>query len=237
MTPYRKLVTLLFCLLSCISLATAQDDERKDREPSHKSQRADAASPSLTKQNAEVADPTQAAPASSKAATPDFNRWYYGGNVWFAAQNNVFQLDLSPQVGYRLTPKFMLGAGVVLQPAFGRFNLLSPVTGQLKATDVTFGTYGGNVFSRYELLPWLFAHGEMQYLERSFPTGYLNDKNQPDLVHGSIPAGMLGLGSYLNVGPVRINVMALYNFLYDPYNQFDLNRSPIVLRGGVGFGF
>ena len=100
------------------------------------------------------------------------------------------------------------------------------------------GRFGGNVFSRFQVLDWLFAHGEYQYVEAVYPTGYISSTtNLPTYQSTPVPAAMLGLGVYTNLGPARLQLLALYNFLYDPNNLFDTNRSPLVLRGGIGFGF
>ncbi len=168
----------------------------------------------------------------------DYNHWYYGGNLWFGGSNGIFQLDVSPQVGYRFTPRFMLGAGILFQPAFATLPLIKTNSSLPVSQNVMFGRFGGDVFTRYQVLDWLFAHGEYQYVEVGQPTGYFQaDNKTPQLKFTPVPAALLGAGIYSNLGPVRFQIMALYNFLYDSKNPYDINGSPIVLRGGVGLGF
>ncbi len=173
-----------------------------------------------------------------KQADQEFNRWYYGGNIWFGGSNGFFQMDISPQVGYRITQRFMVGAGILFQPVFGNFNLIKNNSPQLVKQNVMFGRFGGDVFSRFQVLDWLFVHGEYQYVEFGVPTGYFQaDNKTPDLKFTPVPSALLGAGAYTNAGPVRLQIMALYNFLYDSKNLYDINGGPIVLRGGVGIGF
>jgi hypothetical protein len=184
--------------------------------------------------------PTKPQPKKATDA-PTFQRWYYGGNVNGGLLNGGFFLDISPQVGYRLTPHYSVGAGVV--GLLINQNVLTN-TGTLR--NATFGTYGTRLFTRYEVggfLRGLYAHGELEGLFHSRPD-YIDLQNKIVYRTQFVPAAYAGLGYSLGTGALRLNVLALYNFLYETnpalYNTYQLNAynfGPIVIRGGIGLSF
>lgn len=67
--------------------------------------------------------------------------------------NNYSNINIMPQVGYRITPKFTTGIGTNFQ--YYKNNYLS---------NSAFLVYGGNAFARYKVNEVLFAQTEYQML-------------------------------------------------------------------------
>jgi hypothetical protein len=185
-------------------------------------------------------DKARSAPPKSepqpKADDTNFKRWYTGGNVSFNFLNGGFAANLSPQVGYRLKPKFMVGAGVI---GVG-------VSQTVGSTSAFYGQYGASAFTRYDIFNGVFAHAELEQSWNSRPTSY-NAAGKVSYQITPLPAALAGVGMNFGLGPVRFNATALYNFLYNSYgqDQKDASRNsfnnyqfgPLVVRGGVGIGF
>ena len=104
---------------------------------------------------------------------------YYGGNVGFRFWNDYFYLGVYPLVGYKITPRFSVGGKI-------GYAYISD-----SRYDPTFNSsnYGGSVFTRYRIIPQIYAHAEYVYFsyERIAPNNVVNnsynteDKN-PDKI-------------------------------------------------------
>ncbi|MDF2158687.1 hypothetical protein [Algoriphagus sp. CAU 1675] len=78
------------------------------------------------------------------------DRLYYGGN--FGMQFGTITLvDISPLVGVMITPRFSSGLGFTYQ-YFNDRRYMGGVT----------SSYGGRIFSRYNVLPNIFLQGEFE---------------------------------------------------------------------------
>jgi hypothetical protein len=186
-------------------------------------------------------DKARSAPPKSepqpKTEDADFKRWYTGGNVSFNFLNGGFAANLSPQVGYRLKPKFMVGAGLVGVGVSQEID---------KNINAFYGQYGASAFTRYDIFNGVFAHAELEQTWNSRPTSY-NSAGKVAYKITPLPAALAGLGINFGLGPVRFNATALYNFLYNSYGQDQVIASknsfnnyqfgPLVVRGGIGIGF
>jgi len=150
---------------------------------------------------------------------PSFkDRIYFGGN--FGLQfGSITAIDVSPIVGYMITPKLSGGVGITYQylKYKDRYN------------NASFSTniYGGKVFGRYNLTQQFFAHSEYEVLSLE----YFN-VGEARRQRINVPGFFIGGGYFQPIGErAGISITALYNLLHDelrsPY------RSPIVLR--VGF--
>ena len=90
------------------------------------------------------------------------SRFFWGGGVSIAL-SDYLDIDVSPRVGYRITPS--LSAGVLAKYQYVNFkNEVEPYKSN---------TYGGGVFAQYNLTPLfssqplpfnIYAHTEYQYL-------------------------------------------------------------------------
>ena len=154
-----------------------------------------------------------------KPNSPFWSKVYLGGNVG-AQFGNVTMVNLSPIVGYRITPKISAGFGVTYQYY------------SIRTYNYSTHIYGGRIFARYQPLSFLFLHAEAEALNwncpRQEPWGFTTERLwSPGLLAGG------GLTQSLGQGGSSIYIMALYNFLYNSCSPYG---SPFVFRIGANFG-
>lgn len=152
------------------------------------------------------------------------DRVFTGGNLGlsFGTITNIY---LAPVIGYRVTPKLASGVGVIYQYVKDtRFN-----------PDLTYSSYGFNIFSRYAVYGPLFAQAEYEYLNYEyFPFG-----GSTETVRTGFNSLFLGGGIAQPIGRnAAFLISAFYNVTYKagsnpppPYN------SPWVFRVGITAGF
>lgn len=140
----------------------------------------------------------------------DPDRLVPGGN--FAINfGNPFFIDISPRLGYLVTDKLLLGLGgtyMSFSSTFGKANF-----------------FGGQAFSRFQVMDNFFANAELDFL------------NVPDL-YGNLDGGRKWLvspligGSYVVPFGKRGGIQAtlLYNLNYQ--NAYSPYASPIIWRMG-----
>lgn len=144
-----------------------------------------------------------------------WDKVFVGGNFGLQLGTATF-IDVSPLIGYRITPKLHAGVGVTYQ----YFHYKD------KYYDLETNVYGGRLFGRYLFTDYLFAHGEYELLNLEAFDFY--PSRRVDVV------SILGGGGYIQRfgRNSAIVAMILYNFtesVYTPYNN------PII-RIGVNFG-
>jgi len=83
----------------------------------------------------------------------DPSRLTYGGNFGLTFAS-VTYVDISPMVGYRVTDRLTPGVGITYTYYREKYNNLVYQT----------SFYGGRVFTRYNLFPNIFVHGELEFL-------------------------------------------------------------------------
>lgn len=143
------------------------------------------------------------------------DRLYYGGN--FGMQfGTITLIDISPLVGVMITPRFSSGAGLTYQ----YFN-------DRRYFGGTASSYGGRVFSRYNILPNIFLHAEHESINFD---NYNIITDQFERIWSN--AFFLGGGYFSPFGSRGgVNFTFLYNLRHDnlrsPYGE------PYVIR--VGF--
>lgn len=146
---------------------------------------------------------------------PFKDRLYFGGN--FGMQfGTITLIDLSPLAGVMITPRFSSGLGITYQ----YFNDTRYSGGESNA-------YGGRVFSRFNVLPNIFLHGEYENLNYD-NYNFLTER----FSRIWSDALFLGGGYFAPFGSRGgANFTFLYNVLHDnlqsPYGE------PYVIR--VGF--
>lgn len=159
------------------------------------------------------------------------DRLFFGGN--FGLQfGSITRVELSPLVGYRITPRFSSGIGITYiyhkEETF--------------FSDFETNIYGGRVFSRYELIRdfnkfiplgfngGLFAQAEYEPLNiesRIFhPFGHEADRYW---YHGVFAGG--GLNLPLG-GRASVNFMVLYDLNHSSLSPY---TEPYVIRFGINF--
>ena len=152
----------------------------------------------------------------------DYNFWdriYVGGGGGFSAGSNYTSINVSPTVGYMFTNRFSSGVGVIYQYI------------NYKNADLKTHNYGGNVFSRFNVTPQFFVHGEyeaLNYETYSIIGGEIKTRRDTS------PALFLGGGYFQPLGARGgVSFTLLYNVIYDTDNS--PYPRPYVLR--VGFSF
>ena len=146
------------------------------------------------------------------------DRFYFGGGIGLSF-GTVDYVELSPLVGFRVTPDFNLGLSVFYRYRNdGRYE-----------EDVTTNDYGANLFAQYQVVPRLFLHGEVEYLDYEYILANL------DTTRESQTSLLAGAGYGWPVGGSSVYFLALYNFSYDENSFANPYDSPWILRVGITF--
>jgi hypothetical protein len=102
-------------------------------------------------------------PLNAQVNTEDFNqkgnfrsRLFFGGGFGLQV-GSVTLIELSPLVGYKVTPKFALG----LSPTY-KYYKYNDYYGS--SNDLSANVWGGSIFARYSIFQNVFAHVEYETL-------------------------------------------------------------------------
>ena len=154
------------------------------------------------------------------------NKWYYGGNIGFSFWNDYFYLGVYPLVGYKVTPKLSLGAKVGY--AYISDDRYDP------APALNTSNYGGSLFSRYRIIPQLYAHAEFAYW--SYENAINITSQGYDTERVWVPYLLLGGGFSQNVGPnVWLFAEVLFDVINDENSPYESGQPFISFGAGVGF--
>ncbi len=154
--------------------------------------------------------------------------WFGGGFTLGYAGNqfeSLFQLGISPMVGYKVTNNFSIGPRINLQYESYR---IDTGNGVAKANPLTFG---GGVFSRYKVIPALFAHVEYELASEvlySYAGG--TDLQTTRIQQNNM---YLGLG-YTSTGSMFGYEIALLYNINAPENTI---QQPFDIRFGFNYNF
>ncbi|MGB6031755.1 MAG: hypothetical protein WBH55_02890, partial [Bacteroidota bacterium] len=88
-----------------------------------------------------------ATPDSVEKPVQAYSPVYFGGTLGFNLFGDVFSVSVQPLVGYKFTPK--LSGGVTLTYQYVSDSRFDP--------SRKYHNYGGSVFSRYRIIPQLYA--------------------------------------------------------------------------------
>jgi hypothetical protein len=160
------------------------------------------------------APPPAASPVPAAGGPSKKSRIWTGGAIGFNFWNDTTRFSIEPIIGYSATPKLSLGGRL-------RYEYFNDKRGP---TDRSSHNYGGSLFSRYRLLPQIFAHAEYAYMSYDFIGG-----------REGVPFLYLGGGYVQNLGPKTwVYAEVVVDVLQDsnsPYEDWD----PRVTVGvGVG---
>lgn len=151
---------------------------------------------------------------SAKRVEAKPNPWFAGGMLGGSFSNNGGSFEISPLVGYKVTPDFHVGTRLTY--------IYSKYYGK------SYNDYGGSLFARYRFMKFLFAHVEYEVLSVQYI-----DYNNED-VRRTINSLFVGGGLYQSVGGRGFATIAiLYNVLETEYSPY----SNPVIRIGFGVGF
>ena len=152
------------------------------------------------------------------------NRFYVGGWLGASFGDVVSSVQVAPELGFIVVPKFHLGGSLVYR--YRKDKRFDP---DLSTTDI-----GGSLFGRYFVYAPIFLQGGIEQLNWDFigndPNGGLTTTN---LDHTAI---LVGPGFALPLGPSAATYMAfLYDVNYDSEGPNPYER-PWMIRIGVGIG-
>ncbi len=158
---------------------------------------------------------------TSSASAAEGSPLWFGGGIGMSF-GTVDWIEIAPIVGYSATDDLSFGGGVLYRyRKDGRF-----------PGDPSTNDYGANVFVRYRVTPWLFAHGEYEYLSYEFIRSDLTTDRDN---FGSI---LVGPGIVRPLGQrTSFFALGLYNFSYDDNDVFSPYDDEWVFRIGVSVGF
>lgn len=161
---------------------------------------------------------TYSSPPPSKRSLRD--RIYFGG--YFGLQFGTYtSVDVSPLVGYRVTPDFNVGVGVLY--TYTSFDYGSPIGNH------SYSSWGGRLNANYTLFDLITLGAEYQYrtveVYNYFENSFQNEGVNVLFLGGGLRQ-RIGRNSFMFL-------MAYYDVLqetYSPYNN-------VVFRVGVSAGF
>lgn len=147
------------------------------------------------------------------------NPWFVGGMLGGSFSNNGGSFEVSPLVGYKVTPDFRVGTRITY--IYSSFNYGGYIGKR------TFHDYGASLFAQHRLFNFLIAHAEYEVLN----VEYINDQNKNQRL--AISSLFLGGGLFQSMGGRGFaTIMILYNVLETQYSPY----SNPVIRIGFGVG-
>ena len=159
--------------------------------------------------------------------------WYGGGFILgFSGSNQIsqFSIGVSPMVGYKIFEPFSVGPKASIQYSVIKAPDYSSANGGSQTVHPV--TWSVGVFSRYKIIPAIFAHIEFE-LEDEAEVFYANTG---DLVVNRRQLNNFYIGAGYNSndgGLIGFEIVLLYNVL-EPEDSLEL---PIDLRFGINYNF
>ena len=165
-------------------------------------------------------------PSSSANPAGGKSKIYYGGNIGFSFWNDYFYVSIQPLIAYKVTPQFSVG---------GRLGYSYISDDRSSFGNVKSHNYGASVFTRYRIIPKIYAHAEFVYASTERHTfNFLQQQFNSERVW--VPYFLLGGGYSQQISP---NVWGYVEVLFDVIqdeNSIYGNWDPLV-SVGVGVGF
>ncbi len=157
--------------------------------------------------------------------------WYGGGfTLGYSGGTfeSLFQIGLSPMVGYKITDKFSAG------PRFSFIYTNYRVqwgNGVLTANPIT---WDAGVFARYKIIPIIFAQVEYQF-ENDIQGFNVNAGNELEAIRRQRNNFLAGLGYNSSGGTAGFGYEIL--LLYNTTLPANVLESPFVIRIGFTYNF
>jgi hypothetical protein len=201
--------------LSVFLLAAMAGAPHAQTAPASVDSLAGAGADSIAAPVATTPPPAQVAPASKP---PLRDRIYFGGSVVFSMGGDVSTIGVYPMVAYKLRPKWSVG----LEAGYEHVSY--------DDIDQSADNYGGSLFTRYRILPRMYAHAEYQMINYEvFTSPVTSDREW-------VPFLLLGGGLSTMIAPrTWAYAELLFDVLRDNNSPYD-DWEPFV-SVGVGVGF
>ncbi|MEY2950329.1 MAG: hypothetical protein RLZZ248_1530 [Bacteroidota bacterium] len=155
--------------------------------------------------------------------------WYGGGfNLGFSGSSfvSLFQLGISPMVGYKFTPQWSAGPRISL--TYSYYSARTANGGKDNAQPIS---YAGGIFTRYKVIPAIFLHAEAELANEAL---VYSGVSQIEVQRRTRENVYLGVG-YNSAGGngFGYEILLLYN-LNMPQNIIE---SPFDIRFGFNYKF
>lgn len=162
----------------------------------------------------------------------DKSRLFYGGNFGMSFGDFTF-INISPQVGYRLSRYFAAGVGVNGQYT----NIKTRINGQTIDRQ-EYGVAGMNVFGRVYPIPQIFAQvqPELNYVWGNYKY-YLNPPSESTLNAKILPSMLIGAGGALPMGRAGALLLMLQYDVLNKNGTFSDPGTPYGSRLFYSIGF
>lgn len=159
------------------------------------------------------------------------DRLIYGGSIGLQF-GSITLLDLSPVIGYRITPKLEAGVGATYKYYRYKDFYLDQTTGE--SFDLKSNILGGSVYTRYHFLENFFAHVEYERLKYNYDELYYSGSTMMRQAnHVYVNSLFVGGGLSQRISQHSyFYIMALWNLNNDAMSPY----SNPVLRMGVLLG-
>jgi len=153
---------------------------------------------------------------------PLSERFRYGGymNLQFGTWTAI---DLSPSVGFMVTPRYMTGLGVSF--IYAKYN-------DTRVTSEPSIWYGVRNFNRFFITPNLFAWGEIEWMSLEYQNQFAPYTRERDWFTSYLVGG--GYMSRFGNSRGGMYITILFNLNPGPYSPYGSNITPIP-RFGVFF--
>lgn len=153
------------------------------------------------------------------------NRWFAGGMIGGGWSNYGGYFEISPLVGYKVTPNFHVGTRLTYIYSSYKYYSNGP--------SLSSNTYGGSLFARYTFLKFLYAQAEFEVLSYQYYTQVQPD--QYESIRNTLTNLYLGGGLYQSFGKGFATIGIFWNLLEDPL--YDNYYSNPFMRISFGVGF
>ena len=167
-----------------------------------------------------AADVDSVAQAPAPSATQKKARPIYFGGTIGLSLGDYFRISIAPMIGYSLSPKISVGGRVIYEY----------IEDKRYTPTLTASNYGASAFARYRIVPPLYVHGELAFLNYEFATsGSTSDREW-------VPFLLLGGGYVKPVGKkTSVFVEVLFDVLQDSNSPYEKWNPWISV--GVASGF
>jgi hypothetical protein len=153
-------------------------------------------------------------PTKVRNKVSPLSKIFIGGNIGGGWSSNSAFLELSPIVGYQITPMFHVGTRFTY--SYSKYTYYG--------VKQDYHDFGLSVFTRYHFLKFLFVHAEFEELSAQY---YMTDGQKS---RKWVPGLFLGGGLYQHMGNTFMHIAILYNVLESEYSPYS---NPIIR---IGFG-